>query len=470
MSSSGGGHRVGVVNSSAASPTISHAASIQQQSAMLHSGLASQQRQHCYLCDLPRMPWALLHEFSEVVCRGCVNYEGADRIEIIIENARQLKRASAHASSAFVVAPSSQSSHSGSGGDHHVAGPLLRQQQYKLNGGLPSQYETAQPHRSAPQQQYDLSHGSSPARAFPSQIVASSSRNSTTGKRTLHTIVDGEGIIVDGDGTASRPQLIIDEGGSIVNVNVSRPPLTRGESLPAVMAAPNLADHNRKLSRDHVVGHHGHPPMVGRVYSFDATVTKAATIPITAPSAKNVFYGVTTTSPPPIATTTSSTTVANKKPRLEETSRTHSAPNTTTPPSTTASPVTQPAPLKCTLCQERLEDTHFVQCPSVASHKFCFPCSRSSIKQQQQQNSTNGGTGAGEVYCPSGDKCPLLGSNVPWAFMQNEIATILAEDHGQAASTPVVSSSQASNDHSSSNSTPSPAQQQFKIKKERSTE
>lgn len=40
------------------------------------------------------------------------------------------------------------------------------------------------------------------------------------------------------------------------------------------------------------------------------------------------------------------------------------------------------ASLKCTLCQERLEDTHFVQCPSVPHHKFCFPCSRDSIKRQ----------------------------------------------------------------------------------------
>lgn len=72
--------------------------------------------------------------------------------------------------------------------------------------------------------------------------------------------------------------------------------------------------------------------------------------------------------------------------------------------------------LKCTLCHERLEDTHFVQCPSISEHKFCFPCSRNSIKMQ----------GAGsEVYCPSGKKCPLVGSNVPWAFMQGEIATIL---------------------------------------------
>lgn len=75
--------------------------------------------------------------------------------------------------------------------------------------------------------------------------------------------------------------------------------------------------------------------------------------------------------------------------------------------------------LRCSLCRDKLEDTHFVQCPSIGHHKFCFPCSRDSIKKQ--------GAGA-EVFCPSGERCPLQGSNLPWAFMQDEIATILGTE------------------------------------------
>ena len=82
----------------------------------------------------------------------------------------------------------------------------------------------------------------------------------------------------------------------------------------------------------------------------------------------------------------------------------------------------RPDVLKCTLCNEQLEDVHFVQCPSVSEHKFCFTCSRESIKQQ--------GVGS-EVYCPSGEKCLLTGSNIPWAFMQNEIAAILGEEYNR---------------------------------------
>lgn len=64
------------------------------------------------------------------------------------------------------------------------------------------------------------------------------------------------------------------------------------------------------------------------------------------------------------------------------TTATPTAPSGGTAAAAAAAAAVAAATLKCTICQERLEDTHFVQCPSISHHKFCFPCSRDSIKQQ----------------------------------------------------------------------------------------
>jgi hypothetical protein len=78
--------------------------------------------------------------------------------------------------------------------------------------------------------------------------------------------------------------------------------------------------------------------------------------------------------------------------------------------------------LKCVLCNGRLEHTHFVQCPTVAHHKFCFPCSRKSIVAQKSESA--------EVFCPSGERCPLQGSYLPWAFMPEENQEIIKTIEG----------------------------------------
>lgn len=75
-------------------------------------------RQQCYLCDNPRMPWAIISDFAEPVCRGCVNYEGADRIEAVIDSVRSQKRAHALGEASFQSL-------------HHIA-PAPRAQQRPL--------------------------------------------------------------------------------------------------------------------------------------------------------------------------------------------------------------------------------------------------------------------------------------------------------------------------------------------------
>lgn len=91
------------------------------------------------------------------------------------------------------------------------------------------------------------------------------------------------------------------------------------------------------------------------------------------------------------------------------------SPHSITPPSPPSS--ADAVPMQCLLCHRTLEDTRFVQCPSTSSHKFCFGCSRDSIKKQSENSS--------DVYCPSGMKCLVSGSTTPWAFMEQEISTIL---------------------------------------------
>ncbi|KAG7197591.1 hypothetical protein KM043_006056 [Ampulex compressa] len=382
-------------------------------------------RTQCYLCDLPRMPWAMIMDFSEPVCRGCVNYEGADRIDLVLESAKQLKKAHGFQDAR---PPTSKAYRTTGHGEHNAA----------------------------------VAH----------HVNLSHNRGIAQLKRGISAIEEDE---------HTEKRLSLEEQHSV------RPPLTRGDSLPAVsLAVSYVQDRNKEkhpvrapsfetattfkangayvgpsipLAPANVVTNGGgsplrprtsppppHPPTQDGANENTQSNHHQGSANGPSPMAALMSVADNLTSPESVpqlpnnpSPTSRSPPTTNTQQRSASRASQHS-PNSTgsssrrssssrhvssTTVTSSEGAVAQVAGselasiLKCTLCQERLEDTHFVQCPSVTQHKFCFPCSRESIKRQ----------GAGsEVYCPSGEKCPLANSQVPWAFMQGEIATILGED------------------------------------------
>lgn len=495
---------------------------------MSSAAVASTRRQSCYLCDLPRMPWAMIWDFTEPVCRGCVNYEGADRIEFVIDTARQLKRAHGFQdgrspgpvptagkatltkeTTAQLVHPESCSSRPPQPLDRYPLAsdrppPRLEFPSSRQNGtgnvlnGYSKADEPPELNRQSPNSR--RAHGAPPPPNLVPMVNGSSHPLPPPPPPPTHPSHGVNGRLVDvnkrpggssaeheakdskhradelpdslksrGDDWATKPKTVKD---TLLSLPAHPPfdvrfkkehPLQHGRVLAfdATAKSGTRGGRKRKASPE-PESEGGGPPLGNKVngegqswlpLSADGLkVTPVSYAPSPSPHSTPPDAGQNGQSPmaalilvadnagsvhsPKEAGQVHSTTRRNSSSPLSPSSLSqrrlghrdvppapvgtpHPGMEPVHPPNIPDSSVPSSVPLCCTICHERLEDTHFVQCPSVPSHKFCFPCSRESIKQQ-------GATG--EVYCPSGDKCPLVGSNVPWAFMQGEIATILAGD------------------------------------------
>ncbi|XP_063710641.1 interferon regulatory factor 2-binding protein 1-like [Symsagittifera roscoffensis] len=460
-------------------------------------------RHFCYLCDLPRMPWSLLYDFTEPVCRGCVNYEGTDRIESVIESTRFMKNhlyslrrggggdpSNLESSLDGIDSPCGPPSLANGGAttstyskpDLLNSVALMNRKRLQTNQIPPAVVHKKEQTSSGLGLRQRAVNNAQAIKDTLNVCCPFLIRYYNTGTRCLAKVLSfsasssfGLVVLVEYPlSSGQRFHSLVEVVRAMTNDNPNIEALVKGayvafperfleyqknledpnswnllsalltEGVMSFLETPNpslLPTSLQNTSSNAVVddsSQESRPSPHQMANGMDLSIRPAkkpkTTIEIQRSNAK------VTKSPspggvgakPPLTSGTidltnnvrsSTSTAVCGKDSIQTTMSVSSSCSVSSNNSTpSVGTVSSSASYNCFICKSVLEESHFIQCPSVTKHRFCFQCTSKVIDQQ-----FHGPTGTGsttEVHCPSGEHCPVAGSTVPWAFFESEMTAV----------------------------------------------